>query len=77
MNTPASVTFTLQRLFSRPSSLALRFRPSAYPDPEPAPAAPVVPVGPVVPHVDFMDTRPVIFRSEGFDEELLPTRGTA
>jgi len=71
MNTPASVTSTLQRLFWRPSSLTVRFRSSTYPDPDPAPVAPVVP------HVDFMDTRPVIFRSEAFDEELLPTRGNA
>lgn len=70
MHTPVSVTTTLQRLFSRPPSLSLLFRPSAYPDaPEPSEAD--------LPHADFMDTRPVIFRSEGFDEELLPTRGRA
>lgn len=71
MNTPASVASTLQRLFSRPPNLALLFRPSVYPEPNPAPCPPVVP------HADFMDTRPVIFRSEAFDEELLPTRGNA
>ena len=79
MNTPVSVTSTLQRLFSRQPYLTLRFWPSAYPEPEqeqehePESA----PSTPVVPHADFMDTRPVIFRSEGFDEELLPTRGNA
>ena len=75
MNAPVSVTSTLQRLFSRQPYLTLRFWPSAYPEPEHEPAPP--PSAPVVPPSDFMDTRPVIFRSEAFDEELLPTRGNA
>jgi hypothetical protein len=71
MHTPASVTSTLQRLFSRQPNLSLLFRPSGYPEPDAATRLPAVP------HADFMDTRPVIFRSEGFDDELLPTRGRA
>jgi hypothetical protein len=67
MNLP--VTSTLQRLFARQPGLAMLFYPSGYPsapDPEPE-----------LMHADFMDTRPVIFRSEGFDDELLPTHATA
>jgi hypothetical protein len=67
MNLP--VTSTLQRLFSRQPGLAMLFQPSGYPMPSPQ--------VPEVLHADFMDTRPVIFRSEGFEEDLQPTHATA
>ena len=59
-----TVTSTLQRIFSLNPNLALLFQPSGYP----TPAQRV----PDALKLDFMDTRPVIFRSEAFDEDLLP-----
>lgn len=59
-----TVTSTLQRLFSRQPNLALLFQPSGYPAETPAARVPEAL------QIDFMDTRPVIFRGEGFDEDL-------
>lgn len=59
------VPASLQRLLSRHPSVQLLFHPSGYP--------PVVRrVPPPVLQADFMDTRPVVFRSEAFPEDLQP-----
>lgn len=62
MNLP--VALTLQRLFALPHRRAQAFPGLRYP----------APVGrvPRVLQADFSDTRPVIFRSEAFAEDLLP-----
>ena len=62
MNLP--VTLTLQRLFALPPRRARAFLALRHP----------APVGrlPRVLQADFSDTRPVIFRSEAFAEDLLP-----
>ena len=64
-----TVTSTLQRLFSLQPNLAMLFQPSGYP----TPASRV----PEALKIDFMDTRPVIFRSESFDQDLVPAQLTA
>ena len=64
-----TVTSTLQRLFARQPQFAQLFQPSGYPTPAPRRPESV--------QMDFMDTRPVIFRSEAPDEDLLSVSLTA
>lgn len=64
------VPASLQRLLSRHPNVQLLFHPSGYP--------PVVRrVPPPVLQADFMDTRPVVFRSEAFAEDLHLSHATA